>query len=69
VELHYVELGPTEGNLRVIQAGLTAQDTYIVEGTQRARPGLPVRAEQKVAGAEDEAAQENQQEEEQVPTP
>jgi RND family efflux transporter MFP subunit len=46
VELRRVELGPSEDNLRVVQAGLTAADTYIVEGTQRARPGLPVRAEE-----------------------
>jgi RND family efflux transporter MFP subunit len=75
VELRYVELGPMQDNLRVIQEGLTAEDTYIVEGLQRARPGLsvraekgPVRAEQKVAESKDEAVQENQQEKEQVPT-
>ncbi len=45
VEIRHVELGPSEEGLRVVQAGLTAADTYIVEGTQRARPGLPVRTE------------------------
>jgi len=52
VELRHVELGPLEEGLRVIQSGLTPADTYIVDGTQRARPGLPVQTETRAVNAE-----------------
>ncbi|MGE4286597.1 MAG: efflux RND transporter periplasmic adaptor subunit [Phycisphaerae bacterium] len=37
-----VECGQLEGDMRVILSGITAEDTYIVEGVQKARPGVPV---------------------------
>jgi RND family efflux transporter MFP subunit len=42
VEQRYVTLGQLEGTLRVISEGLAASDRIIVEGLQRARPGMPV---------------------------
>ncbi len=42
VELRHVEVGALDGELRVITSGLGANDRYIVNGLQRARPGLPV---------------------------
>jgi len=42
VELRHVELGALEGELRVIRTGLEARERYIINGLQRARPGLPV---------------------------
>lgn len=37
-----VELGPIVDGLRVVRAGLSADDQVIVEGLMRARPGAPV---------------------------
>lgn len=42
VERRGVELGPQVGDLRVILSGIEDGQRYIVEGLQRARPGLPV---------------------------
>jgi len=42
VELRHVELGAQENDLRVIRSGLAAGERYIINGLQRARPGLPV---------------------------
>ena len=42
VELRHVELGALEGGLRVVTAGLRADERYVTNGLQRARPGLPV---------------------------
>lgn len=42
VELRRIKLGPADGTMRVIQTGLSGEEEYIVEGLQRARPGLPV---------------------------
>ena len=42
VELRHVELGVAEGDLRVVTAGLRADERYVTNGVQRARPGLPV---------------------------
>ena len=42
VEKRSVELGQLDGTKRVVIACLTADDTYIYEGIQKARPGLPV---------------------------
>jgi RND family efflux transporter MFP subunit len=39
-----VHLGPLNGGLRVIRAGLTAEDRVVVDGQQRARPGQSVQA-------------------------
>lgn len=45
VEHRKVMLGSLEGKLRVIESGIESGEKYIVEGLQRARPGLPVKAE------------------------
>jgi len=42
VELRHVELGQLEDGLRVILEGLSPGERYIINGLQRARPGLPV---------------------------
>ncbi len=43
VELRHVELGALEDDgLRVVRSGLAADERYIINGLQRARPGLPV---------------------------
>lgn len=42
VELRHVEVGPAEGDLRVVTAGLRPGERYVTNGLQRARPGLPV---------------------------
>ena len=43
VELRHVQLGQLESDgMRVILEGLAAGERYIVNGLQRARPGLPV---------------------------
>ena len=42
VELRHVELGRLEEGMRVIVAGLEPGERYIINGLQRARPGLPV---------------------------
>jgi RND family efflux transporter MFP subunit len=41
VEKH-VTTGPLDGNLRVVESGLTADDSVVVEGLQRAVPGQAV---------------------------
>ncbi len=38
-----VELGPLNGNLRVVRQGLSPQDRVIINGVQRARPGQKVK--------------------------
>jgi RND family efflux transporter MFP subunit len=43
VESRYVKRGPQLENQRIIEEGLTAEDRVIVEGLQRARPGITVR--------------------------
>ena len=43
VELRHIELGPLqEDGMRVVLSGLEPAERYIVNGLQRARPGLPV---------------------------
>ena len=42
VELRHVEIGAAEGELRVVTAGLRADERYVTNGMQRARPRLPV---------------------------
>jgi membrane fusion protein (multidrug efflux system) len=46
VEVRTVELGPKTGNDIVIEAGLDAGESVIVEGLQKVRPGVTVRPEQ-----------------------
>ncbi len=52
VELRHVELGLLADGMRVIVAGLEAGERYIVNGLQRARPGLPVTPKTASASAE-----------------
>ena len=51
----YVTLGPVVDGLRVVTAGLDADDRVIVNGLMRARPGVKV-APQEVAGSADASA-------------
>jgi RND family efflux transporter MFP subunit len=37
--------GPSYGNLRIVRAGLTAEDTIIIDGLMRARPNAKVSPE------------------------
>ena len=46
VEAKSVELGPETGNDVVVDAGLEAGESVIVEGLQKVRPGVTVRPEQ-----------------------
>jgi multidrug efflux system membrane fusion protein len=43
VEARRVELGALDGSQRVVRSGLSATDRVVVNGLQRARPGLVVR--------------------------
>jgi len=45
VERRYLELGPQQSELRVVNSGLNARENYIVDGMIRARPGLPVKTQ------------------------
>jgi RND family efflux transporter MFP subunit len=52
VEQRTVATGPREGQLQVVESGLTADDWVVINGIQRARPGArvtPVREEQAAA--------------------
>jgi RND family efflux transporter MFP subunit len=52
VEQRTVTTGPREGQMQVVESGLTADDWVVVNGIQRARPGArvtPVREEQAAA--------------------
>jgi len=42
VEYRPVQLGPVIDGLRVVQSGLTAGETVVVNGLQRVRPGAQV---------------------------
>ena len=57
VEYRSVKLGPLERDMRVIENGVSPSDRIIVEGLQRARPGLTVSpvpaADEKTAAAGD----------------
>ena len=39
-----VETGPLTGGLRVVRRGLTPADRVVIDGVQRARPGVKVTA-------------------------
>jgi multidrug efflux system membrane fusion protein len=47
----YVTLGPTIGGLRVIKDGLKEDDSVIVDGLMRVRPGVKVKPQEKAAPA------------------
>ena len=42
VQYRAVSLGDKVGSLRIIESGLQAGDTIVVDGLQRVRPGAPV---------------------------
>lgn len=42
VEQRYIQLGPKEGPMIVATSGLQHGERYIINGIQRARPGMPV---------------------------
>jgi len=44
-----VVLGPTIGDMRVIRSGMTGGEPVVVNGMQRVRPGMFVKAEQAIA--------------------
>jgi RND family efflux transporter MFP subunit len=48
VEYRAVKLGPSINGMRVVRSGLTAGDEIVVNGLQRARPGMPVTPEKHV---------------------
>lgn len=48
----YVTLGPVVDGMRVITAGLEADDTVVVNGLMRVRPGIKVAPEQATATSE-----------------
>lgn len=52
VEYRPVRLGITDGPLRVIEEGISPQDWVIVNGIQRARPGIEVNPQRTLEGAE-----------------
>lgn len=52
VESRYIQRGAMVDNIRIVTEGLKADERVIVEGIQRARPGIPVRvAEPKPSAA------------------
>jgi RND family efflux transporter MFP subunit len=44
VEVRRVKIGALDGTMRVVESGLTPSDRVIVDGLQRARPGVTVKA-------------------------
>ena len=51
VERRYLDLGPVqEDGMIYVRDGLGGDETYIVEGLLRARPGLPVNPEARAEG-------------------
>jgi len=52
VEYRAVQLGPVVEGRRIVRSGLQAGDKIIVNGLQRARPGMPVTPQEEVAHAD-----------------
>ncbi len=48
-----VVLGPVIGDMRIIRSGVSAGESIVVNGMQRVRPGMPVKAEQAVESKQD----------------
>lgn len=53
VEYRKVTLGPEVNGLRIVRSGLTAGEKIVVNGTQRARPGMAVTPQDQVASVPD----------------
>jgi hypothetical protein len=47
----YVTLGPVVDGLRVVQSGLSPDDTIVTEGLMRVRPGAKVAPQQATTAA------------------
>jgi RND family efflux transporter MFP subunit len=60
VEYRPVQLGPVIDGLRVVQSGLAAGETIVVNGLQRVRPGAQVQA-QHVAMREPQSSEQQQE--------
>lgn len=58
VETRRVEIGARDGPMRVVLGGLTGSDRVVVNGLQRARPGMKVEAALDEAGGVAEPARE-----------
>jgi multidrug efflux system membrane fusion protein len=56
VEYRAVTLGDKVGSMRIIKSGLAANDTIVVDGLQRVRPGAPVSANEVPMGDQDALA-------------
>ena len=56
VEYRAVTLGDKVGSMRIIKSGLAANDTIVVDGLQRVRPGAEVTANEVPMGDEDALA-------------
>ena len=56
VEYRPVKLGIVDGAMRVIEEGIKPTDLVIVNGVQRARPGITVNPQRTVEGVEGERA-------------
>jgi membrane fusion protein, multidrug efflux system len=57
VEYRSVKLGPSINGMRVVRSGVNAGDEIVVNGLQRARPGMPVTPEKQVGLQEKGIAQ------------
>ncbi|MHC4266334.1 MAG: efflux RND transporter periplasmic adaptor subunit, partial [Planctomycetota bacterium] len=67
VERRYVKLNQLYEQMRVIEEGIQPQERYVVNGIQRARPGLPVTPKEEVPEDKKETQQQDSQSEE-IPT-
>ncbi|GMM67851.1 efflux RND transporter periplasmic adaptor subunit [Alteromonas sp. MTD1] len=56
VEYRAVTLGDKVGSMRIIKSGLATNDTIVVDGLQRVRPGAPVSANEVPMGDQDALA-------------
>ncbi|MEC9127614.1 MAG: efflux transporter periplasmic adaptor subunit, partial [Pseudomonadota bacterium] len=56
VEYRAVKLGDKVGSMRIITSGLNENDTIVVDGLQRVRPGAQVAANEVPMGDEDALA-------------
>lgn len=51
IQIRPVEIGPLEGNLRVIKSGLKPEDVVVVNGLMRVRPGVKVTPQEEKPAA------------------
>ena len=51
VEVRRIKIGALDGGMRVVLEGLSPTDRIIINGLQRARPGISVKPTLKEAGA------------------